>query len=430
MGALNAALLRLRTALRGAGRTGILDLSTSMGLVMGLGLIQNAVLARILGPGGMGHVSVVNSTMGFTRLVAALGITVAILRYAAAQRDEAAGWAIYRAGLGWALASSLVASIGLVALARSSLWVFDTTAGAWIPVLAPAIPLGVLGLASVKYLQARRRMRDMAVLEFLARCIQVAGAVCGALLYGFPGFVVGYLIAAVAGGLMQAGRAFAVRPGERVSSPVGRGEFLRFGFWSVFTGIMHQVLAVADVMCVSAITQDSTATGLYGLAIVIERAVRIPTQAYLNATFPRLVGRAREMAGFPALRRRMQRNILLLALGASGAAFAAAPFVVPWLFGEGFRPSVTPLWILLGGHVLWALGAVQGRSLLAHNRVQGNFWASAIAAVANLAANLWLIPILGIEGAAIATASTYVLWSACVTAMCRWTERGRLRSEG
>jgi O-antigen/teichoic acid export membrane protein len=57
--------------------------------------------------------------------------------------------------------------------------------------------------------------------------------------------------------------------------------------------------------------------------------------------------------------------------------------------------------------------------------VEGNFWASGIAAAYNVMANLLLVPRYGAIGAATATASTHLLWSCAVSVMCRWHESDR-----
>ena len=61
-----------------------------MGIVLAVGFLQNLVLARILGSGGLGHLGVVNTVMNFMGLFAAAGLTTAILRYAAAAKTAAA----------------------------------------------------------------------------------------------------------------------------------------------------------------------------------------------------------------------------------------------------------------------------------------------------------------------------------------------------
>ena len=119
----------------------------------------------------------------------------------------------------------------------------------------------------------------------------------------------------------------------------------------------------------------------------------------------------------------MRRDMILLAGGTALILGVSAPLFVPLVFGEEYQASVLPLVVLLFGQVVWAAGAIHGRSLLAHGFVRANFSASAIAAAINIVANLTLIPLYGIIGAAVATAFSQLLWAAFVTWICRMAER-------
>jgi O-antigen/teichoic acid export membrane protein len=82
----HVALTRIVSGARRILERGVFDLTASMGLVLALGFVQNLVLARILGPEGLGHMAVLNTTMNFAGLLATAGLTTSVLRYAAAQQ--------------------------------------------------------------------------------------------------------------------------------------------------------------------------------------------------------------------------------------------------------------------------------------------------------------------------------------------------------
>jgi O-antigen/teichoic acid export membrane protein len=122
----------------------------------------------------------------------------------------------------------------------------------------------------------------------------------------------------------------------------------------------------------------------------------------------------------------MRLHILGLALVASGAAALVGPIVVPWVFGADYSESVRLLQLLLIGQIFWARGAAHGRSLVAAGWVEGNFIASAIAALVNLAANFALIPIWGATGAAIATVGTWGIWAVVVNLLTAFHDRRQM----
>ena len=89
---------------------------------------------------------------------------------------------------------------------------------------------------------------------------------------------------------------------------------------------------------------------------------------------------------------------------------AFGPELITVVFGAEFSASYLPLAILCGGQVALAYAgwAVLILNMSGNERITARI--TAYAAVANIIANLMLIPPFGLYGAAIATASTIVLW--------------------
>lgn len=419
------ALRRGRFFLGRAQSTRTTDLAFSMGLVMGLGFVQNLVLARFLGPEGLGQVSVVNSTLGFGALIAAAGMSTAILRHSAARKDEGEAWGIYRRGARYAAVGSLLIGLLLTALAWSPLWVFDPVAGQWMPVLAIALLPLTASTCAIKYLHSRYRIRDRAVLEFATRLMQVVAIILGVVVDGFRGFVFGYIIGAALGALLTFVRTWHVRPRNPKRSPVSAREFLSFGSWSLLAQILWYALHSIDLLFISALLEDPAATGFYGLAVLLQRTVRLPLMAYLEATFPRLARQSDDVAATERSRLLIRRRLVSVSLVTIAAASGLAPFAVPLVFGAAYRASIPSLLILLAGQFAWSLGASAGRTMVATGHVKSNFVAGLLALVVNIVGNPILITRFGIEGAAVATVVSQLVWSLAVTMICRWTERKR-----
>ena len=84
---------------------------------------------------------------------------------------------------------------------------------------------------------------------------------------------------------------------------------------------------------------------------------------------------------------------------------AAAPWVIPLLFGEDFDPAAKPLALLLPGVVAYAPVTVLVVYLsVRHSRPHLSLVVSIAAAVVTAALAVGLIPRYGVEGAAVASA--------------------------
>ena len=77
--------------------------------------------------------------------------------------------------------------------------------------------------------------------------------------------------------------------------------------------------------------------------------------------------------------------------------------IVTTLFGEAYQASGGVLAIHIWASVFVFLGVASSKWFIAENRQLMSFQRTALGAVANIMLNLWLIPIYGVVGAAIAT---------------------------
>lgn len=412
-------------AARQALARGVFDLSASMILVMALGFAQNFLLARLLGAEGLGHMAVIYSIMNIAGLLATFGVTSSILRYGAAEREEGGAWSVYRTGISLVAGTSIASAAVIALFSLSRFWVFDPVAGAWMPFVVLVVPAQALASCCWHFFQARSRMRDKALLELVARLCIVGAVATGAYLDGFRGCVIGYVAGNAASGAISMTRARVLKPRVAAAASVSTRELLRFGLWGVLTNALGMVLTTTDVLAMSALVGDPKAVGVYSLASLFQQVVSIPMRAYLDARFPEMTRVSHDIPKLRALRRRMRLHLLAITIAPAGALALVAPWLIPRVFGADFSASLAPLSVLLLGQIFASTGAAQGRSMFAAGWVEGNFYASGVAAAYNVTANLLLVPRYGAIGAAAATASTHLLWSCAVSVMCRWHESDR-----
>lgn len=147
--------------------------------------------------------------------------------------------------------------------------------------------------------------------------------------------------------------------------------------------------------------------GRYAIAVSLT-SLPIPlVSAIGNVAFPHL---AAQYAVTEATRRLQLRAVL-------GSASLAAAILVPlalvayWLiplvFGTGYRGAVPLLWILTPGAVFLACGQVVGDLLRGRNQPIVVAWAQGLAAAFTVALLIGLLPVLGVSAAAIASTVAY-----------------------
>jgi O-antigen/teichoic acid export membrane protein len=156
----------------------------------------------------------------------------------------------------------------------------------------------------------------------------------------------------------------------------------------------------------------SAPLGLYALAGNLATMLWVLPRSAATVLMPSMAA-GDEGAGF-AEAARLGRLVFGAILVAAVPLGLTAPLWIGWLYGSDFRGSATPFVLLLLGCVPFTLCVVQAAALAAVDRQEINLGASLVGLVATVALDLLLIPRLGITGAALASATSYVLTTGVV----------------
>ena len=167
--------------------------------------------------------------------------------------------------------------------------------------------------------------------------------------------------------------------------------------------VLSQTVAPADL-------------GRYAIAVSLT-SLPIPLVAAIgNVAFPRL---AAQQVVTDATRK-MQRYAIVASAGIAAAILVplalVAYWLIPFVFGAGYRGAVPLLWILTPGAVFLACGQVAGDLLRGRNHPAVVAWAQGLAAIFTVVLLIALLPIVGVYGAAIASTAAY---GAALAAMLR-----------
>lgn len=118
----------------------------------------------------------------------------------------------------------------------------------------------------------------------------------------------------------------------------------------------------------------------------------------------------------------MSRVSLMLAIPLS---FLAMPLILT-LFGSAYAPAVSVLQIYAWSIPATCLGLANGQQLIAENLTRTAFARTIVGAIVNVALNVILIPIWGINGAAIATLISYTLATLTVLVVRDTRNQGKM----
>lgn len=182
----------------------------------------------------------------------------------------------------------------------------------------------------------------------------------------------------------------------------------------LLSGIANQANLRSDVVVVQAVL-GASAVGVYAAAArMSELAFFIPV-VFMNATLPLLLKVRNDKNASPgAYHSMLQKSYdvaFWLGVAVAVSAGAVGTFVITVFFSDTYSVSVGLLWILVIACPFVFMAAVYSKWIIA----EGFLWASVVrhglGAVVNIALNLVLLPIVGIQAAALSTVVSYIVAS-------------------
>lgn len=378
------------------------------GVRLGGGLLVSLLVARALGPANFGLFSYALTIALFATAAATLGGDGILVREIV--RAPAAETATLGSAAALRLAAGL-AGLGGACLAAVLLRPADPVLLGLTAVVGLAAPLGA-SLVIDLWFQARQDPRN-AVVARISAFLLIAAVRIGLALTGAP--VQAYAWATAGEALLGAAFVLAayLHAGGRLSAwRIGREPLrilLRDGLPLLAAGLLVTLYLRIDQLMIGALLGDAP-LGIYSAAVrLAEPWVVLPTTV-ISAVLPRLV--ALRTNDPPALERRVGR--LYAAITAYGYAIGLLTTVlagplVPLLLGREFADAVASVIILTWAGLFAALGSARGAYLTAMGWTHLHTPTVALGAGANVLLNLWLIPLFGATGAALASLIAYWL---------------------
>lgn len=390
------------------------------GLSYLVALVRVKIIAVLLGPAGVGLVSLYMSAIGLVGTVSGLGIGSSGVREVAlafSKQDPTAAARTVRilrracwvtGLLGWALAASLAPLL--------SSWVTGSTKHAVaIAVLGVTLLLGAVNGGQTALLQGVRRIGDIARANVAAMLLNTGVAIGLYAWLGQRGIVP--VLAATAAVSLGVSWWFARRVQvEEVAlswldTIAGTRRLAGLGMAFMWSGLL---MAGLDMATRSLITKDFgiEAAGLYQAAWALSGLFAGFILSAMGTDFyPRLTSVIHDHKLASNTVNEQTEIGMLLALPGLLGTLAFAPWMMEAFYTEQFLPAAALLpWFILGifGRIVsWPLGFIQlakgaSRWFIATETVFVGF---------QLGLLYWVVPLLGLIGVAYIFAATYFLYT-------------------
>ncbi len=372
-----------------------------------LALALGALIARALGTSGRGVYALFVLSAAFGQVVLGLGIGNAAIYYLNKRAIPLRSiMAAAHVAVFWAL---MVCGILVLAVEP---WAGRDLLGGDVPnaLFIIAVPLLLYSNVLRLVLQAMSRFVELGFVVVAQPLVMIV-LLAGAMLAGSPTpaqVIVFWMVALAATsaiallriGLTNIDVAEIVRP--RIST---LRSLVSFGVQGE-AGNAVQLLNYRLDQYVVRIFVSLAGVGIYAVGVSMTEAIWLVANAVAMVLVPRLTyadpDEARAMAPVAC------RNTLLIAAAGALVLAAAAPVLVPLMFGRDFNDSVHALWWLLPGTIALTGSKVLTSYIFSQGRPLVNTVITAASLTVTLAADFTLIPLFGVNGAAAASSLAYI----------------------
>ncbi len=398
-----------------------------LGSILGAGcaFLTQVILARKLGPTDFGIFSSALATITLLTPLAGFGISQYWLKAFGQEGWQAMRW--LTGSFKFTSLSTLVVIISLVC------WAMLGPHDALTKTVLLVLTLNVLGQLATELvsgkLQLEERYLSLAFWQIVPHLMRLLLVVV--LVYAATSIVsiqhVAYAYAAVALVLFISGAwlllgmyqgSFSLKGHNAVEIHAESCKSIVPGMFQVaaqswpfgLAGLFYLIYFQSDIILVKYIV-GAEAAGLYNVAFTVMVAVYLlPGVIYQKFLLPKIHRWANhDRVKFYQVYRQGNLVMLVLGLAAMVALWILVPWGIPFLFGIEYQNSIFLLMILATAAPVRFLASSAGAVLGTKQHIINKIYIMGFAAALNIVLNLLLIPMLGMNGAAISTVATETL---------------------
>ncbi len=152
---------------------------------------------------------------------------------------------------------------------------------------------------------------------------------------------------------------------------------------------------------------DGEQAGYFAIVVLIAESLWFLSNSVSAALLPEAAGRS--MNELRLLVPKVVRHVVFLTACGAAVLFIIDGWLIGLAFGKDFLPAVSPLHWLYPGIIAASAAKVFASYLLSQGRPHLTAMIGGLGMIANIILGVWLIPLYGIRGAAIAASCSYIL---------------------
>lgn len=383
------------------------------------GLGEKILIARFFDPTRYGQVILAVSLLSLVTVMGSLGLRTGVVRYLPRQDTRVGRLSVVTASVRLtAVASVIFAGVLFITSDILSVVVFDDVQMApLLKIVAIGVPLAVFGQLGASVARGMKNARSKNLIENISFPTSRVLFITVAIFLGFGtvgiawAYVGGYALMALLGGIYV-----LLVFGFPHASDVEYTNLLRFSLPLLFANGMSFINSSLDTILIGAfLTSDKV--GIYGAAYPLARLVFI-APSIMGVIYTPVVSdlqsndRLEEISKVYTI---VARWVVILTLPGAAMLVIEPDIFLNFIFGSDYIAGSTPLIVLTLGFLYHVGLGINGGTLKMLGQSEFFLFCTVVNAVINIGLNIWLIPRIGIVGAAVATSISYAIGNSLVS---------------
>lgn len=364
---------------------------------LGFGILL--VVAKFLTPAELGEIRILQAYIAVFTVFAAFGLSTAVLKTCAEQRPEHERESILNTGLRRAMMTTVLSLFILLVLALSGILTSTRHLAMWLIVYALVIPFSVSTEILFSYLQALKKIKQLAKVNAMFRLQAFIIIIVCTYLWGFKGFIfatiAGYVLGLIPI-LYHTGTSFLRRSPYPLTDV-----FKHLALFSVLSNGMSMIGKFGDMFILDHLMPDRELIGYYALASLFMYGAIQVTATVQNISTPYFSERANELEWFKEKVRTTQLRVGFLSIGVSAGLIGLAYVLITLFYGEAYFATLGYLPILLLKYIFWSWYAVMAIALLGMGNMKYNFIVVSVVTPVSIISSILLFQVYAIIGVAV-----------------------------
>jgi polysaccharide transporter, PST family len=389
---------------------------------MVMGLFLGAWIARHLGPSQVGEMAYVMAMVGFLTPLAGLGLDALCVKRLVDHPDQARVTAATVFGM------RLVAGLFTWAMLVGASWLLieDAKLVLMLGIFGATLVISATDTVDLWYqsqLKSRLTVASKSIAFLLIAALRAAMVLLDA---DVVSFVTAAMLEVLLGAvflLVSLRKDATMRLNPRQADRGVAVEMLQAGWPILASGIMIAVYMKVDQLLIGSMLPKAE-LGNYSVAMRLLDVWNIVPLA-LVPSFAPVIAALRKQDHQAYERRLVQLFRLMFGVGLASATITAlaAPWLVQWLFGEQYLDAVSVVQLAACSMPWMFLGVALGPWIVNEGLMRFSMVRAAVGAIVSLGLNFLLLPIWGIQGAAVSLVVAQLVSNVLVLALIPATRR-------